>query len=139
MAELVRVSFTIEQELNDRIEKYLKKSKRTNRSKFMCDVLRQELVNREWSESKAEVLGTLTLIYDHHIRGLNDKLTALQHDHVESIMAATHVHMDHHHCAEMIMMKGAPAKLRELAEQLGQLKGVLHATLSLSSTGKHLH
>jgi CopG family nickel-responsive transcriptional regulator len=54
-------------------------------------------------------------------------------------MAATHVHTDHHHYAKMIMMKGVPTKLGELAEQLGHLKGVLHAALSLSSTGKRLH
>lgn len=137
MSDLERLSFSIEGELLRKFESMVKKSKYENRSEFFRDMIRKELVEREWS-SDAEVLGTVTLIYDHHTRGLNDKLTALQHDHVESIMASTHVHLDHALCAEMIMMKGRQTELRALTDLLQQQKGVLHAALSLSTTGKAL-
>lgn len=137
MHGLERLSFSIETDLLKQFEQMVKDSKYSNRSKFVRDMIRNELVSREWKGNK-EVLGTVTLIYDHHTRGISDKLTALQHDHVHSILAATHVHLDHSLCAEMIMMKGKPGQLRELADLLKQQKGVLHASLSISSTGKAL-
>jgi len=137
MSDLERLSFSIEGDLRQKFESMVKATKYKNRSEFVRDMIRKELVEREW-KSNAIVIGTVTLIYDHHTRGLNDKLTALQHNHVDSIMASTHVHLDHALCAEMIMMKGRQTDLRALADQLQKQKGVLHAALSLSTTGKSL-
>jgi len=137
MSDLERLSFSIEKDLLKQFESLVENSKYKNRSEFVRDMIRKELVEREW-KSNAVVIGTVTLIYDHHTRGLNDKLTALQHDHVDSILASTHVHLDHALCAEMIMMKGRQTELRALADQLQKQQGVLHAALSLSTTGKSL-
>jgi len=137
MPELARLSFTIEESLLKRLEHLMKRAKFRNRSEFIRDLIRSRLVETQW-EGNEEALGTVTLIYDHDTRQLSDKLTALQHEHHHAILATTHVHLDHHLCAEMIMCRGRAHILRELSEQLGQQKGVLHSQLAMSSTGKQL-
>jgi CopG family nickel-responsive transcriptional regulator len=137
MAELVRVSFSLEKPLWARLKELTRRRRYGNRSEFIRDMIRDRLVEQEW-ENNEEALGTITLIYDHHARGLSEKLTELQHDHYDEIMATTHIHLDQHHCAEMIMVRGRAQHLREIADQLRQQKGTLHAVLSLSSTGRKL-
>lgn len=137
MNDLERLSFTIEKPLLQKMEKLMKRSRFTNRSEFIRDLIRSRLVEDEW-EHNEEALGTITLIYDHDTRQLSDKLTSLQHEHHHAVMATTHIHLDHHLCAEMIMCRGRAHILRELSEQLGQQKGVLHSKLAMSSTGKQL-
>jgi CopG family nickel-responsive transcriptional regulator len=137
MPDLERLSFTIEKSLLGRLEKLMRRGRFKNRSEFIRDLIRSRLVEAQW-EKDEEALGTVTLIYDHDTRRLSDKLTSLQHEHHHAVLATTHVHLDHHLCAEMIMVRGRALILRELAEQLGQQKGVLHSQLSMSSTGKQL-
>lgn len=137
MADLTRLSFTIEQPLLKKMERLMRRGRFRNRSEFIRDLIRSRLVDSEW-EQDAEALGTITLVYDHDTRRLSDKLTSLQHKHHDAVLATTHVHLDNHMCAEMIMVKGRAHTIRELADVLGQQKGVLHAQLSMSSTGKQL-
>lgn len=137
MSSLVRFSLSMEKALLDRLEKMVKRSKYANRSEFIRDLLRDRLVEHEWKENQ-EVVGTITLIYDHHTRQLNKKLTDLQHHHHNMILATTHVHLDEHICAEMILAKGQANQIKEIADLLRQQRGVLHAALSISSTGKQL-
>ncbi len=129
--------FTIEKPLLKKMERLIRTEKYKNRSEFIRDMVRDKLVHEEW-EKDEEALGTITLVYDHETRALGDKLTDLQHHHHEEVLATTHVHLDHHLCAEMIMMKGRARTIREMADRIGQQKGVLHSTLSMSSTGKAL-
>ncbi len=138
MPDLVRQSFSIEGSLWDKLEDLVKSAGYTNRSEFLRDLIREKLVEQEWHKGGHEVVGTITLIYDHHARLLGDKLTDIQHDHHEAILATTHVHLDHDMCAEMIMMRGEPDRIRGVADRIRQQKGVLHASLSISSTGRSL-
>jgi CopG family nickel-responsive transcriptional regulator len=137
MSELTRLSFSIEQDLLDKLEELIKNTAYQNRSEFIRDLIRDKLVDQEW-EANEEAIGTITLIYDHHSRLLNEKLTELQHDHHQNILASTHIHLSHDLCAEMIMVKGRASEIKHLEALLQQPKGVLHATLSMTSTGKQL-
>jgi CopG family nickel-responsive transcriptional regulator len=137
MSALSRFSISIENGLLERLEALVKKSNYANRSEFVRDLLRQRLVEEEW-QADEEVVGTITLVYDHETRELSKKLTRLQHHHHDLVLASTHVHLDHHMCAEMVLLKGRASAIEEMANQLRQQKGVLHASLSLSSTGRHL-
>ncbi|HNX51335.1 MAG TPA: nickel-responsive transcriptional regulator NikR [Thermoanaerobaculaceae bacterium] len=137
MADLERLSFSIERPLLERLEKLREEAGYVNRSEFLRDMIRGRLVDRAW-ELDQEAVGTITLVYDHHARGLNEKLTDLQHDHHEVIMATTHVHLDHHHCVEVILVRGRAGQVRAIADGLQKQKGVLHGGLSMSSTGKEL-
>ena len=96
---------------------------------------RDQLVDEQWATGK-EVLGTITLIYDHHQAGLSDKLNDLQHEYHANVLASTHVHLDHGTCAEMIMIRGKPDVLRALTDGMRRLKGVMHAAFAASATGK---
>ena len=137
MTELVRLSFSIEKPLLEQLEKLRKDSKYANRSEFIRDMIREQLVGRQWQEDR-QTLGTITLLYNHHLHKLSEKLTDLQHDHHQSILVSTHVHLDKHLCAEVLLVKGRASRIRKLADLLRQQKGVLHAGLSISSMGKTL-
>jgi CopG family nickel-responsive transcriptional regulator len=137
VADLERLSFTIERPLLERLETLRGEAGYGNRSEFLRDMIRGRLVDRAW-ELDHEAVGTITLIFDHHARGLNERLTDLQHDHHKIILATTHVHLDHDHCVEVILLRGRAGELRAVADGLRRLKGVLHGGLSMSSTGKEL-
>jgi CopG family nickel-responsive transcriptional regulator len=138
MPELVRLSLSLESSLMNRLEKLVEESGYTNRSEFIRDLIRDKLVHRQWEDEQSEVVGVVSMVYDHHARQLSERLTEIQHDHHDAVLATTHVHLDHDHCAEMIMMKGNARSLHLLADQLRQQRGVLHASLSLGSTGEEL-
>lgn len=137
MADLVRLSFSLEKNLYDRLESVARTRQYGNRSEFIRDILRDRLVEDEW-EKNHETLGTITLVYNHHHRKTNQALTGVMHRHHTVVLATTHIHLDEAICAEMIMLRGRARQLREIADSLGQQKGVLHTALSMSSTGKKL-
>jgi CopG family nickel-responsive transcriptional regulator len=137
MTTLVRFSTSIERPLYRSMEKLLRKSGYSNRSEFVRDIIRERLVQEEWKLNE-DAVGTITIIFDHHKRQLSERLLDLQHDHHRDILASTHVHLDHDRCVETILVKGRAQKIEELANMLRKEKGVLHASLSLGSTGKQL-
>ena len=137
MSELVRFSVSIEKSLYRLMQKLLEKSGYANRSEFIRDLVREHLVEEQW-KSNEEAIGTITLIFDHHKRELSNRLLDLQHDHHQNILATTHVHLDHDMCVETVLVKGRAQKVQELANLLRKEKGVLHASLSIGSTGKRL-
>jgi CopG family nickel-responsive transcriptional regulator len=137
MPELERLSFSLERPLLARLEKLQRESGYTNRSEFLRDLIRSRLVQRTWERDR-EAVGTITLVYDHHVRRLGEKLTDLQHDHHEVILATTHVHLDHDRCVEVILVRGRASRIRAIADGLRRHKGVLHAELSMSYAGREL-
>lgn len=137
MPGVARLSFSIEAPLLKRLEQLVRDGHYANRSEFIRDMIRDRLVEKEWDRNE-EAVGTITLVYHHHARGLTDRLTHVQHEHHNVILASTHIHLDKHTCAETVIVRGRAGQIKGLADALRQLKGVLHASLSLSSTGKHL-
>ena len=133
-----RVSLALDEALVKQIDSKMQESKSSNRSEFVRELLRDYLVNTAWDNSNCEMLGTVTLLYNHHQREMCAKLTGIQHDSRVKILASTHVHLTHELCAEMIMATGTPDALHDLHCQLRKVRGVLHATLSMSSSGKEL-
>ncbi len=139
MSDLIRLSISLESSLARRLERLVKASRYTNRSEFVRDMIRERLVEQQWADDNQEVLGTITLLYDHHAGGMANKSVDIQHRHYEQILATTHLHLSHDLCAEMIMVRAPAAIIREIADDLRSRKGVLHGSLSISSTGKSLH
>ena len=139
MSSLSRIGVAIDSELLDRFDALIQERGYNNRSEAFRDLIRDELVEKSWESPESQVVGTVTLVYDHHVRMLNEKLTDLQHHHHRTVLATTHVHLDEHLCSEMIMLRGHPDELREIADLSARQKGVLHATLSISSAGHGLH
>ncbi len=137
MTDLLRVSFTIEQNLYEELEKLLESTRYNNRSEFIRDLLRERLVRDAW-RSNEEAIGTITMVYDHAQRDLSGKLVKLQHHHHDAILVTTHIHLTHDLCVEVIMVQGRASMIESLADEMRSQKGVLHVTVSMSSTGRRL-
>ncbi len=109
-----------------------------NRSEALRDLIRGRIIEKEWEADK-DVMGVISLVYDHHQHKLQEKVTKLQHGFHNQIISTTHVHMDHHNCLEVIIVRGKAGEVRGLADTLSALRGVRNSSLSMSSTGKDLH
>ena len=137
MPKLVRFGVSLEKELSDKFDRLIREKKYTNRSEAIRDLIREDLIKKQWQEG-AEIAGTITMIYDHHKRELVTKLMDIQHDFGGIIISTQHIHLDHHNCLEIIAVKGRPRQAQELADTLKAVKWVKHTTLSMSSTGKDI-
>ena len=135
MAKLVRFGVSLEQDLLEKFDRLTKERSYTCRSEAFRDLIRQELVQKQW-QSGQEIAGAITLIYDHHKRELVNKLMDIQHDFGDMIISSQHVHLDHSNCLEIIAVKGSPKEAQRLSDNLKSVKGVKHGTLSMSTTGK---
>ena len=135
MAKLVRFGVSLEQDLLEKFDSLTKERSYTCRSEAFRDLIRQELVQKQWQGGQ-EIAGAITLIYDHHKRELVNKLMDIQHDFGDMIISSQHVHLDHSNCLEIIAVKGSPKEAQRLADSLKSVKGVKHGTLSMSTTGK---
>lgn len=134
---LARFGVSLEKELLRKFDEHLKQENYTCRSEAFRDLIRQELVQKEWLSGK-EIAGTITLIYNHHKRELVNKLMDIQHDFGRIIISSQHIHLDHDNCLEIIAVKGSPKEAQDLANNLKSVKGVKHGTLSMSTTGEGL-
>jgi len=121
-----------------KFDNLIKSKNYSNRSEAFRDLIRQELIKKEWQEGDS-IAGAITLIYDHHKRELVNKLTDIQHDHQKVIISTQHIHLDHDNCLELIAVKGHPREAQKLADTLKSVKGVKHGTLTMSSTGEGLN
>ncbi|MDD5505671.1 MAG: nickel-responsive transcriptional regulator NikR [Candidatus Omnitrophica bacterium] len=132
---LIRFGVSIDKELLIKFDRLIKNRKYTNRSEAFRDLIRQELIQEQW-QGNHEVVGAITLIYNHHKRELVNKLMDIQHDFGQVIISSQHIHLDHNNCLELIAVKGSPSQARRLSDSLKSVKGVKHATLSMSSAGR---
>ncbi|TKB08385.1 nickel-responsive transcriptional regulator NikR [Desulforhopalus sp. IMCC35007] len=135
---LKRFSISLEEKLLDIFDEHIKAHSYNNRSEAIRDLIRKAYVKEEW-ESDKQVMGVISLVYDHHQHKLQEKVTLVQHDYHHHIVCTTHVHMDHDNCLEVIVVRGNAREVSDLAARLTALKGVRDGNLAMSSTGKTLH
>jgi CopG family nickel-responsive transcriptional regulator len=138
VSELARIGVAIDSELLSRFDQLIGERGYTNRSEAFRDLIRDELVQKSWESAESEVVGTVTLVYDHHVRMLNEKLTDMQHDHHRNILSTLHVHLDHDNCLEVLIVKGKAGIVQKIADALISTKGVKHGRLTLTTTGLEL-
>lgn len=138
MSELSRIGVAIDSDLLARFDALIAERGYSNRSEAFRDLIRDELVQRSWERPDEHVVGTVTLVYDHHVRLLNEKLTGMQHDHYHNVLSTLHVHLDHDNCLEVLVVKGKASEVRKIAEGLISTKGVKHGRLTLTSGGADL-
>jgi CopG family nickel-responsive transcriptional regulator len=140
MKKLIRFGVSIEETLLGRFDKLITGKGYTNRSEAIRDIVREKLVEESVEESMGEVYGALVYIYDHHKRELEKSLANLQHKHFHNIISTSHVHIDHDHCFEVILLRGEAGILKQIAEKLLSFTGVKHGKLTLTtSLIKHPH
>ncbi len=138
MSTLIRFGVSMEAELLARFDALIDGKRYSSRSEAIRDLIRDHLVQEEWRLGLEETVGTITLVYDHDTRELADTLTHLQHHHFHSIVSSLHVHMDEHHCLEVLVVKGKALQIKQVADRLIGTRGVKHGKLTLTTRGRGL-
>lgn len=133
MSDLSRIGVAIDADLLERFDRFIEKQGYTNRSEAFRDLIRDRLVNAAVEATDATVVGSITLIYNHHARLLPEKLADLQHESHDLIISTTHVHLDHDTCLEVVVVKGESKQVQKLADVLIGVKGVQHGRLVMTS------
>ena len=138
MHNITRLGISIPRELVRAFDRITRGKGYRTRSEAVRDVMRDYLVAQEWQNVRGQVVGTVTLIYDHETRELTHVLTELQHRFHVAIVCATHVHLDEHNCLEVIVLRGKAAHVRTIADRLISTRGVKHGKLVCTTTGADL-
>jgi CopG family nickel-responsive transcriptional regulator len=129
MSTLTRIGIAIESDLLKRFDRLSEQRGYTNRSEAFRDWIRDQLVSEQTNTNDAPVVGSVTLIYDHHAAGLPNKLMALQHAYHDLVVSTTHAHLDHDSCLEVLIVHGRSDQVDQFANRLIGMKGVVHGRL----------
>jgi len=135
MPHLSRTGVSLDEGLLNEFDRLITKRGYKNRSEAFRDLIREALLS-ETVDLNRPVVGSLTLVYDHHVPNLSEKLTEAQHTAGAMVLAATHVHLDHHYCLEVIIMKGRSKEIQGIADRILALRGVELGKLVLTNSGK---
>jgi len=138
MSSVVRFGISMEDKLLSAFDELIRKKGYKNRSEAIRDLIRESIVHEEWESKEREIVGTITIIYDHHKRDLSQKLVESQHHHHDSVISTMHVHLDHDNCLEVLAVKGDSLKIKKIADQVISTKGVKHGKLVMTSMGKNM-
>ena len=130
---MIRISITIDDDLLKRFDQTIKKKRYENRSKAFRDLITDFLIEEKWESLTTEVIGVITLLYDHDTKGITEKLIDIQHDMSKNVISTMHVHVDRHNCVEIIAIRGLPHDLIQVSDRLISSKGVKHGKLVISS------
>jgi len=138
MNNIKRFGVSIESNLIEKFDHYIKSKNYTNRSEALRDLIRKELVQEQWLQSDKKAAGAIVLVYDHHKRELVDSLINIQHNYHKIIISTQHIHLDHRICLEIIAVKGKINEIYQLESKLKSAKGVKHVSLSKSTLAEEI-
>ena len=131
---LSRFGVSIEEDLLADFDRLIERKGYANRSEAIRALIRNLLLDTRVEEDpEAEVIGTLTLVYDHHARDLASRLTELQHRFHHAVVSTLHVHFDEHHCLEVLVVRGRNREVRQISDSLIGTRGVHHGRLIIGS------
>ncbi len=120
-----RFGVSIDDTLLEKFDRFIEKRGYVSRSEAIRDLIRDALIESSIEENpRSEVFGTITMIYDHEMRGITEKITHLQHQYIGEIRSAVHVHVDERNCLEVVIFHGKAKKMKELVDKLSAMKGV---------------
>jgi CopG family nickel-responsive transcriptional regulator len=138
MGNTVRFGISLDEKLLANFDQLIEQKSYMNRSEAIRDLIRASLVEERLGSEDQEAVGTVTLVYNHHVHDLSDKLTEHQHSHHDRIISALHVHLDAHNCLEVLIIRGAVRDIKQIANELIGVKGVKHGKLVLTTTAENL-
>lgn len=133
MAELTRISISLESALLEAFDRLSAAKNYATRSEAIRDLIRDRLVKEEARQGTGEQVAVVTLVYDHHARELAARLIDKQHHHHELVVSSLHVHLGERHCLEVSVLRGPLDQVRHLGEELLATKGVLHGDMTFTS------
>jgi len=134
MGTTVRFGISLDEKLLANFDQLIEQKSYMNRSEAIRDLIRATLVEERLGSESQEAVGTVTLVYNHHVRDLSEKLTEHQHSHHDQIVSSLHVHLDAHNCLEVLIIRGAVRDIRNIADELIGVKGVKHGKLVMTTT-----
>ena len=137
MTSLTRFGVSVEKGLLQRFDQAISRKGYATRSEAIRDLIRDHLVGQDWDDDR-ETVGTVSFVYDHHVRDLTHRLTAMQHDCQHLIQSGMHVHLDHDHCLEVLVLRGKGSEIQRMSDALVSIKGVKHGKLTTTTTGRRL-
>ncbi len=138
MGSTVRFGISLDDTLLVSFDQLIKQKGYTSRSEAIRDLIRASLVEERLGSEEQTAVGTVTLVYNHHVRDLSDKLTEHQHAHHEQIISALHIHLDAHNCLEVLIIRGQVIEIKRIAHELIGVKGVKHGKLVMTMIGDDL-
>ena len=136
--QVARFGVSLNPSLVRELARMVRKKGYQNRSLAISEMIRGQLVEHRQELRDSEVVGTITLVYDHHRPQVQKTLTDLQHNHLHTIISTLHVHLDHDNCLEVLVVRGKASLVRSVADHLIAAKGIKHGKLTLTTTGKDL-
>ena len=131
--ETIRFSVSLPGNLLKEIDKRVINKGYASRSEFVRDLIREKMVEDKWQNTKENVVGVLSISYDHHERDLARKIMEAQHNRYINVLCSTHVHLDHNNCLETIIIKGTPPEIEKINIKIAGLRGVKFAKLTRAS------
>lgn len=130
----LRFGVSISEDLLRQFDQWVSEKGFPNRSEALRQMIRKEIARSHWEAEKGAVWGTVTLYYDHHSHDVSGSITELQHDHGSAIICTTHVHVDHDHCLEVIILNGSVQQIKDFLFDLSKMKGIESSMPVISST-----
>lgn len=133
--ELMRFSVAMPEDLLMRFDQLVaRRGLAKNRSEVVRDLVREALVDEECAFPGREVMGTLTIVYNHHSSDLQQKLHHIQHEYLDNIISSMHIHVDEHNCLEVIVLKGEASVVQDISNMILGTKGVKNGKLVTTIT-----
>ena len=136
MDEITRFGVSLPSDLLEKFDSQIEEMGYGNRSKAIADLIRNSMVETAWSSGKDDVVGVVTMVYDHHTSDVVNKLLELQHEAKIDIYSTMHIHIDHHNCLEILALKGSPVEIKAFADSAKSIRGVKHSGLVVTSNLK---
>lgn len=129
MHHLSRFGVSLEDDLLEAFDKSIGGQGYQNRSEAIRDLIRDHLIQKKINHGASEVIGVVTLVYDHRVHHLSDVLADMQHKAEVNVNASLHIHLDEHNCLEVIVIRGRADKVHEISGKLIATKGVQNGKL----------
>lgn len=127
-----RFTISLDEKLAAEFDRLIRERGYLNRSEAVRDLLRGKLDSLRLQEQQAPFcVASLSYVYNHHERDLAERLTGLQHDQHDLVVASTHVHLDHENCLETVILRGKTEVVRRFADALIAERGVRHGQINL--------
>lgn len=132
-----RFSISLEEELLELFDNQISENGYTNRSEAIRDLIREHMIQEEWTDGDKETAGVVIIVYDHHQMELSQKLADHQHKDFQCVVSTLHIHQDEHNCLEVIVLRGIARRIKRLADSLISMRGVKHGKFLETTTGAY--
>jgi len=140
--KMVRFGVSADSRLLERFDELINKKGYVNRSEAIRDIMRDQLVEfsrTDRTDDNKEMVGTINLVYRHGLKALAEKIAELQHHSHTHIISSLHVHLDGENCFEVLVVRGKVSDIKEVADRLIGIKGIIHGKLTMCAKGEDLY